>query len=304
MDAREGHKLANHHAGVAANEGKLIRQIAPPPYSLDGREAPAALERGAPQHMVVFHRGYMCIVENKCEQAVAYLRQAVELKPDFAEAHFGLGCLFHEYGRWLEAVAAYGEVIKIKPDFADVHYKLGLVHGENGKLPAAAAAFRRSIKIKPDFAEAHFRLGWILEKSGKMPEAIVAYDRAIELKPDFFEAYPRLGRVVSIDIDITSSKSKAVRDPKAELIKKTLTSAFAKAHYRFRTEAHYRIGAALTDSKRLPEAITAFRKCCALPGCACRRRRKMLIIAQHGVSTVRYSRNSLAASGLNAMRIC
>src|SRR5579862_1129687 len=60
-------------------------------YSADNPGAPTTLERGAAQHWVLFHRGYMYARNRQPKKALGLFRQSIELQPDFAEAHYNLG---------------------------------------------------------------------------------------------------------------------------------------------------------------------------------------------------------------------
>ena len=62
-----------------------------------------------------------------------------------------------DQGKLDEAVAAYRQAIGIKPDFAEAHSNLGNALKDQGKLDEAIAAYRQAIGIKPDYAEASFQ---------------------------------------------------------------------------------------------------------------------------------------------------
>ena len=55
--------------------------------------------------------------QGKLDEAVAAYRQAIGIKPDFAEANSALGNALTVQGKLDEAVAAYRQAIGIKPDF-------------------------------------------------------------------------------------------------------------------------------------------------------------------------------------------
>ena len=53
--------------------------------------------------------------------------KALQLRPDFAEAHYNLGHLLKEQGQFAEAVASLQEALRLKPDFVEAHYCLGVL---------------------------------------------------------------------------------------------------------------------------------------------------------------------------------
>ena len=91
------------------------------------------------------------------------------------------------------ACAAYREAIRLKPEFAEGHQGLGNALVRQGKLDEASAEYREAIRLKPDFAEAHYGLGNALKGQGKLEDAIAEYREAIRLNPDHAEAHCNLG---------------------------------------------------------------------------------------------------------------
>ena len=134
--------------------------------------------------------------QGKPDEAVACYRRALELKPDYAEAHNNLGNALKEQGKLDEAVACCRRALELKPDYAEAHNNLGVALKEQGKLDEAIACYRRALELKPDFAEAHNNLGNALKDQGKLDEAVACYRRALELKPDYAEAHNNLGNAL------------------------------------------------------------------------------------------------------------
>ena len=62
------------------------------------------------------------------------------------------GQCFQGPGQLEQAVAAYRQAIALRPYFAEVHHDLGIALGQMGQLDQAIAAFRQAVAIKPDFA--------------------------------------------------------------------------------------------------------------------------------------------------------
>ena len=113
--------------------------------------------------------------------------------PTTPTAHYNLGIALHDQGKLDEAIAEYREAIRLKPDYAEAHYNLGIALSDQGKLDEAIAEYREAIRLKPDSADAHNNLGIALQDQGKLDEAIAEYREAIRLKPDYAEAHNNLG---------------------------------------------------------------------------------------------------------------
>ena len=144
--------------------------------------------------------------QGKLDEAIAAYRQAIDIKPDYAEAHSNLGIALADQGKLDEAIAAYRRAIGIKPDLAEAHSNLGSALQDQGKLEEASAAYRRAIGIKPDLAEAHSNLGSALQDQGKLADAVVSYERALALKPTALEYACR----AKLSLPIIASSANAI----------------------------------------------------------------------------------------------
>ena len=178
-------------------------------------------------------------------EAVACYRRALELKPDYAEAHNNLGNALKDQGKLDEAVACYRRALELKPDFAEAHNNLGNALKDQGKLDEAVACYRRALELKPDYAEAHNNLGNALKDQGKLDEAVACYRRALELKPDFAEAHNNLGNAL---------KDQGKLDEAVACYRRALE---LKPDY---AEAHNNLGIALKDQGKLDEAVACYRR--------------------------------------------
>jgi lipoprotein NlpI len=92
------------------------------------------------------------------EEVEAY-KQAIQINPDLAEAHYNLGLAYEGLAMHKEAIASFKETIRIKPDFAGGHYNLGIAYVDSGMYGEAIESFRQAVRIRPDYAEAHYNLG-------------------------------------------------------------------------------------------------------------------------------------------------
>jgi tetratricopeptide (TPR) repeat protein len=68
-------------------------------------------------------------------------------------------------------VAAFGRALQLVPDFPEAHTNLGNVLFSLHRLPEAVDHYRAAIRLKPDYADAHYNLGLALRALGRAQEA-------------------------------------------------------------------------------------------------------------------------------------
>ncbi len=133
----------------------------------------------------------------KLKDAELSTRKAIQIKPNFAEAHSNLGNILKDLGKLKEAELSTRKAIELNPSFAAAHSNLGNILKDLGKLKEAELLYRKAIEIKPDYADAYSNLGNILKDFGKLQEAELSYRQAIELNPHFAMAHNNLGNILS-----------------------------------------------------------------------------------------------------------
>ncbi len=108
-----------------------------------------------------------------------------------------------------EVVAEFREAVRLRPDFAEAYNNLGLVLTQADDDSAAIAAFREAIRIRPDYADAHANLGAALISTDG-DQAIVELERAVSARTRFRESpIQSRSRVWSVEIR-TGQRDRAV----------------------------------------------------------------------------------------------
>jgi len=139
-----------------------------------------------------YNLGALLHAQGKSLEAKASYRRAIDLRPDFVEAHNNLGGVRKNLGRLEDAEASFRRVLELRPENADAHFNLGVVLQDAVRLAESEACYRRAIAICPDHAGAHFNLGVVAQDQGRLRDAESAYRRALEIKPDWPKAHSNL----------------------------------------------------------------------------------------------------------------
>jgi tetratricopeptide (TPR) repeat protein len=137
--------------------------------------------------------GAALLESGRCEKAIEHYEEAIRLKPDFSQAHNGLGLAFAKTNHLKEAIQQYELAILLKPNFADPQINLGALLLAKGDREGATARLQRAVELASDDATAHSNLGSALLQIGRPTAAIEQFEIALRLNPDFPEAHNLLG---------------------------------------------------------------------------------------------------------------
>ncbi len=125
-------------------------------------------------------------IDTKNDEAEADVRKAIELKSDFAQAHYQLSLVLEAKkdldGSVKEAVTA----VQLAPQALDAQLNLGRMlvnRNKEGDWTNAEQVFRGILSVNKDYANALYSLGLLLEKEGKIDSARTQFRRVLELDP-------------------------------------------------------------------------------------------------------------------------
>jgi len=99
-------------------------------------------------YMEHYERGLKWIGEQRTYRAIYEYRKAIQLKPDFAEAHFRLGEALFFQGRIGEAIVEYYEAVRLKPELAEDLYMFAGYLDERGRRKEARLFWEKILKVQ------------------------------------------------------------------------------------------------------------------------------------------------------------
>jgi len=79
------------------------------------------INQGFKDHRVFSNYGNILKDLGKLEEAEFLYRKAIEIKPDYAEAHYNLGNILSDLGKLEDAFDSYLKVIQINPSFSNIY---------------------------------------------------------------------------------------------------------------------------------------------------------------------------------------
>ncbi len=153
--------------------------------------------------------------------AEEHYRRAVDDAPDYARGRHDYGIfLVQRRGRVDEARRHLQAAVELAPDSAQIHVGLGFVHGESGDMTAAMGEFNRALELDPLHVEAHFYLANALDESGRLGESAEQYREVSRLQPGYYAAHYGLGAVLAKQGDLDGASEQfrlTMISPSAEL---------------------------------------------------------------------------------------
>jgi len=119
------------------------------------------------------------------EEALAAYGRALELKPDYAEAHLNRGNALRELKRLEEAVASYDRALQQKLDYAEAFNNRGNALRDLKRPDEALASYERALRLKPDYADALYNRGNVLQDLKRYGESAEALAALLAVAPDY-----------------------------------------------------------------------------------------------------------------------
>ena len=117
------------------------------------------------------------------DQAIKAFRQALSnpayLTPE--QARLNLGNVYVVQGRLADATLEFKRAVDVTPDFAEAHNRLGYVYLMQGRLELAIAELTLAVKQAPELATAYQSLGFAHLSAGEKDRARQAFQKVVEL---------------------------------------------------------------------------------------------------------------------------
>lgn len=116
--------------------------------------APLEVILPKPEANTYCDQGESFLNDERYDEALEEFQKAIDIKPDYARAHFGRGHVYRRTKQHANAIIAFQQTIKFKPNYKEAHYGLGLAYFESGDSNQAITAVNASLKIDSNYQPA------------------------------------------------------------------------------------------------------------------------------------------------------
>ncbi len=195
--------------------------------------------------------GVSLMEQGSWDAATGHLRRAIQLRPEYSDAHNNLGnALSKVPGHAAEAIAEFAEALRLEPGMAQAHANLGLAlvntRGRRADGIGELETALRGREDDPDFAQMHADLGAALAADPRqMSRAAAEFEAALRLRPDDAATRDAYG----IALARAGRPAEAVDQLRGALRNAPDNPAF-----------HNDLGVVFTLLSRRPEAIAQYRE--------------------------------------------
>ena len=182
LDGLEDNPLGDPDKVVALmQEGNALISAGQPDAALSKYDEALKFAEKEGDSDVFFNMGIAYKAKGEIDKAAAEYRRALELVPDYAEAHNNLGNLLKDRKKYDEAIRHFEASIKVLPDNPSYHNNLGSVHAMKGNVNKAAVYFAKAVSLKPTYVDARQNLGAAYMQQGRFDAAEKELGEAVKM---------------------------------------------------------------------------------------------------------------------------
>jgi DNA-binding winged helix-turn-helix (wHTH) protein/TolB-like protein/Tfp pilus assembly protein PilF len=127
------------------------------------------------------------------ERSEREFRRAIELKPNYPNAHHWYSTLLVTVGRYDEAVSEANRALELNPLSAGDITQMGNILYRARRYDQAIAVLQKSVELEPNFSTTYYHLGICYVLQGRYEEALAEFQRGRAISPSAPDFVAMLG---------------------------------------------------------------------------------------------------------------
>jgi tetratricopeptide (TPR) repeat protein len=165
------------------------------PFALDSFAKASELEPTNPFFYRELCRINLISEERDWDETIGYCQEAIDLKPNYLDAHIQLALVYEQKGDLEEALNQLkGTLDRLKGvsfqrgsalagAAAEIYFQLGRVHFNLGQVDEAVKMFEQSVIVMPQYANARYALALSYQAKGRNEDALIQFQIINQLVP-------------------------------------------------------------------------------------------------------------------------
>jgi len=142
-----------------------------------------------PDHDEALHNlGALYVVQRKPELALPCYLKLLEFHPDF-DAYYNIGVIYLYQDRHDDAIQYLNEALRLEPNSFNTHVNLGAVYLKKEALEQAAAHYETALALKPNDAELLYILAALSKKSAPTTAPKVYIENLFDQYAPYFDKH-------------------------------------------------------------------------------------------------------------------
>ncbi len=160
-----------------------------------GTGCPGLDRKDLRQAEIEYDMGVNDLKAGRVREAMNCFTNSVELHPDFAQAHNGLGLVMHFLGRNEGALEHFEKALQLKPDYSEVRNNMARVYISLGRFREAIPLLQKALEnvFLHERYLAESNLGWALFQIGREEEGMKRVMNALAHNEKYCVGYEYLG---------------------------------------------------------------------------------------------------------------
>ncbi|MBI4139325.1 tetratricopeptide repeat protein [Candidatus Uhrbacteria bacterium] len=158
-------------------------------------------------------------VKAELDKAAEALNQSIQIKADFAPAHYNLGLVYERQGRVQDAIVKLEQVLRTDTRNIGVAFQLAILYYRNNEKDKSLDMFEQIVALEPNYSNARWYLSSIYEERGRYDSAIAQVQKVAESNPGNQVVEQRLKYL----IDLRDRRSKPAVAPLPEPVKEEIS---------------------------------------------------------------------------------
>lgn len=117
------------------------------------------------------------IKKESLASAMEHLKKAIEVKPNYWDAHYQQVVVYNQQGKSEQAIKKLKALKQVQPRSATPYFQLGSLYMRNNQLEKAEQEFKQILEQNSKFANARYFLGLVYDKQGRKQKAIEQFEK-------------------------------------------------------------------------------------------------------------------------------